>query len=192
MPLLPQPDTLSPGSLQLLYTTGVLEHITSANFLADVVVADVSTIRTEAEAFAALVADLLPNTCFISSWRIADPANVSLYEEAFADPIVGTRTIASGEVPSQSATGALTGKGRPAVGLAQGQTRTTIFLASFDGANWPDNRQALDAGGTDFAPLREFLNTSDVVGADNYGSKATYRNYWCPQINTHYQKTYGL
>jgi len=192
MPLLPQPDTTSPGSLQLLYTVGVLEHITSANFLADVVLTDISAIRTEAEAFAAVVAGLLTNTSFISTWRIADPANVSLYEEAFADPIVGTRSPDTNERVSQAATGSVTGKGRPAVGLAQGQTRTTVFLGSFDSTNWPDNRQALDVGEIDFAPLREFLVDSDIVGADNYGSKATYRNYWCPQINSHYQKTYGL
>lgn len=192
MPLLPQPDTVSPGALQLLYRVGAIDHVTSANFLADVDVSDVGTIRSTAQTFADEVQDLLTNVSQINAWRIVDPSGVSLYEEDFDTPYVGSLVPVADTFNSQSASGSLTGKGTPAVGLAQGQTRTTVFLGIFQPVAWPDARATLTAGDTDWTDLRTFLSDSDVVGADHYGSKATYRNYWCPQINSHYQKAFGL
>jgi hypothetical protein len=176
----------------LIYTTGVLEHVTSANFLADVVFTDLDPIRSQAEVWAGILADILTNTSFISSWRIVDPDGVSLYEEAFPAAISGVRSPGAAEVASQSCSMTLTGKGAPAVGLAQGQTRTVTFLGTFDPVNWADFRHDVDDGVIDFGPLRQFLNENEFIGADHYGTKATYRNYMVPQLNAHYQKTYGL
>jgi len=191
MPALPPPATLSPGALQILYTVGAIEHVTSANFTVDADYTTVSAMRALANTFANHIADLLTSISFCTSWRIVNPAGVSLYEEAFPDPIVGDRTPSGDEKSAQSASGSLTGKGLPEIGFAQGQTRTTVFLGAFDMVMWPDAHEELDAGNIDFGPLRQFLNENDQIGADFYGSKATYRAYWCPQFNAHFQNKYG-
>jgi hypothetical protein len=192
MPLLPQPSTTSPGALQLLYQVGALEHVTSANLVEGVDVGDLVNIRAAAQTFGEILADILTDISFVSGWRIVDPSGVSLYEEAFGTAIVGNRAPDGSEVGAQSVTGTITGKGRPAVGLAQGQTRTVVFLGSFSPENWGDAKEALDAGAVNFGPLRDFLTNNDYIGADQYGTKVTYHPYFLPQINAHYQKKYGL
>lgn len=192
MPLLPQPSTTSPGSLVLLYQVGALEHSVGSNLLAGVGFGDIDLFRDEADVLGNIVADLLTNISFITGWRICDPSGVSLYEEAFGTAKTGERASPSPEVFAQSATASLTGKGRPDIGLAQGQTKFTLFLGAFNPVAWNEARQNLTDGDIDFGPLRDKLNSSDVIGADEYGVKATWRNYWNPQINSYYQKTYGL
>jgi hypothetical protein len=192
MPLLPQPDTLSSGALQLLYRVGAIDHVTSTNMLDSVSFSDIAVWRAEAMAFADEVQSLLTSISVINAWRLVNPAGVSIYEEDFAVPYNGTRSPSTGEVASQSASGSLTGKGTPPIGYAQGQTRVTVFLGSFDTVEWPDAHQVLDAGTIDWNGLRDFLTASVLVGADHYGTKCTFRNYFCPQINSHYQKKYGL
>jgi hypothetical protein len=188
---LPAPSTLSPGKLELLYVSGDLSHKVGTNFGATVDVTDVPTIRTEAEALAAVVAPVVPNTVVINSWRITDPSGVSLYEEAFTSPISGTFTPVEGSFQSESASIALTGKGAPAVGLKQGQTRYEIFPNAYDANLWDAVSQPLStrAGMSD---LQDFLNSSTVTGCDFYGSPAVWRNYYTTQINAHYQKKFGL
>jgi len=192
MPLLPQPDTTSPGALQILYTVGEIDHVTSANFLSGVDLGSLSAIRAEAVEFANRLSELLTNISFITSWRIVDPDGVSLYEESFGSVIPGARGVGGTEVAAQSMSGTLTGKGTPDVGLAQGQTRTVVFLGSFEPEEWIDAKLDLSQSNINFSGLRSFLIDSELVGADHYGVKATYRNYWTPQLNSHYQKKHGL
>lgn len=192
MPLLPQPDTTSPGALNLMYVVGTVEHNTSANFLATADITDVDNVRLEAIAFAEELQDLLTNISSVHGWRITDPAGVSLYEEEFAVAYDGIRAPNANERFAQSASGSLTGKGVPAVGLAQGQTRTTVFLGSFDFTTWTEARHPLTVANINWTNLRQFLGVSDLIGADHYGVKATYRNYWTPQLNAHYQKRFGF
>lgn len=192
MPLLPQPSTTSPGALQLLYLVGAIDHVAASNLVADVDITDIATLRSAAQSLADIIKAEVSNITSINSWRLLDPSGVSLYEEAFDSPRVGTRTPTSDEVSMQSASITLTGKGRPPVGLAQGQTRFVWFPGFFDVVNWPNARAALTAGDIDLTDLRTHLNESDVIGADHYGVKADWRNYFVPQVNAHFQKKYGI
>lgn len=192
MPLLPQPDTASPGALQLLYRVGAVDHVTSANILDDADFSDIAAWRTEAMDFAEAAIIQLTNISTITAWRLVNTTGVSLYEEDFAVPYVGSRGMGPGEFAAESCSISLTGKGTPPIGYEQGQTRTTIFVGTFDPVNWTQAKQVLDAGTVDFGVLRDYLVASTRVGADHYGTKATYRNYMCPQLNAHYQKKYGV
>lgn len=188
---LPAPTTLSPGKLELLYVAGTLPHKVGTNFGSTVDPTDVPTIRTEAIALAAVVKAVLPNTCVINSWRITDPSGVSLYEEAFTTPIIGTFTIPDPAYLSQSSSISLTGKGAPAVGLKAGQIRYELFPNYYDPNNWllPSQPLSTHAG---MAALAAFLNTSTVTGCDFYGSPGQWRNYYTLQMNAHYQKKWGF
>jgi hypothetical protein len=188
---LPAPTTLSPGKLELLYTAGLLPHKVGTNFNETVTITDVSTIRTEAIALAAVVGPCVPSTVVINSWRITNPSGVSLYEEAFATPIVGSYTLPTDAIQSESATFSLTGKGAPDVGLKQGQIRYELFGNYYDPLIWTYPTAAVSTH-TGLAALRTFLNSSTVTGCDFYGSPGVWRNYYTTQINAHYQKKYGI
>jgi hypothetical protein len=188
---LPAPTTLSPGRLELLYVAGAVPHKVGSNFGETVDPSDVATIRTEAVAFAPIVAGVLPNTCVINTWRITDPSGVTLYEENFTTPITGTLTLATDAVQSESASLSATGKGAPAVGLKQGQTRFELFPNYLRTVIWelPQIPASTLIGWT---ALIAHLNTSTVIGCDFYGSPGTWRNYVTSQVNAHYQKKYGI
>lgn len=188
---LPAPTTRSPGKLKLIYTAGALVHEVGTNFNETVDVTDVATIRTEAEALAAVVGPAMPNTCVITSWKITDPTGVTLYEENFTSPITGSKGGLGDDTQSDSSSMALTGKGQPEVGLKQGQTKFTIFPNYYNPNTWNVARQPITVFGP-MGAIRDFLNTSTVTGADFYGSPASWRAYVDLQINAHYQKRYGI
>lgn len=192
MPLLPQPSTVSPGRLVLLYTVGVLQHEIGTNLVAGTDLTGVSAFRTAAQAFRDIIKDQLTSISYVQGWKVTDLAGTTLYEEDFPEIATGVRVPLNEEVASQATTLTLTGKGRPPIGQAQGQTKVVFFPGTFDTLNWRDNRAATDAGAIDMGNLREWLVNEDLVGADHYGVKATWHDYMVIQVNSHYQKKYGL
>jgi hypothetical protein len=189
MPL-PAPTTLSPGKLELLYTSGTVNHKVGTNFGATVDITVVPPIRTEATALANVVKAVVPNTVTITAWRITDHAGVSLYEEAFATPIVGTLTLAGDAIGGESGSVAATGKGAPTVGLAAGQVKFTIFPNHYRTGIWANPRVAASLM-IGWPAVLAFLNTSTLTGCDFYGSPGQWRSNLCLQMNAHYQKLYG-
>lgn len=187
---LPAPTTLSPGKLKLIYTSGSLVHEVGSNFGATVDITNVTSIRTEAGTLADHVKAVVPNTVFITGWKITDPAGVTLYEEVFSPVKTGTLTPPSDAQGSESASVALTGKGAPSVGLKQGQTKFTVFPNFYSVAEYALPKA--NTPGTAWEAIRTQLNTSTLIGCDFYGSPGVWRDYLSLQINAHFQKKYGI
>lgn len=191
MARLPQPSTVSPGKLNLLYTSAGLEHRLGSYLRSDVDLTDIATISTAADDMAQAWKTLLAPAGNIHGWTITNLDGVTLYSAAFTPPIVGTLDLGSGTQPAQSTSFGLGGRGSAEIGVEGGQTRTEIFPGLFNLTAFQDNKIAIGAGGMGSAVL-DFMDTSLVVGADRYGTPASYRPFLTTQINAHYQKRYGV
>lgn len=190
MTQLPQPATISPGKLNLSYVAGALRHNLSSYIIEGVAIDDASAMRTEAEAMANAWATMMGDTCTIESWRITNLDGVTLHEEALTTPVTGLLVLLPSQ-SSQSASFSLTGKGNPAFGLKQGQTRTEVFPGVYNDPVFQEPQFPIGPSGLGHIVLN-YMNLSNVIGADRYGSKAIYRPYLDTQINAHYQKRYGI
>lgn len=186
------PGTRSPGKIVLLYNNGLNDHLIGANFVGEVFPSDISDIRTEAEAFAAVVAHLLLPSGFVNAWRVTDPVGGNLYEESFDPPVEGTTTPDPDLLISQSFSLTSTGKGQaPSFGVKKGNTRTVLFPGYYNPANWGETYIDASSDNYDDA-IVDFLGDSTLIGADFYGQKATYKQLYLVQVNAHWQKNYGI
>jgi hypothetical protein len=143
---------------------------------------------TEATAWLAKLVAVMDSTCTVSGWRVLDPSGVELYSGVFSTGNVGV--WAGGSQASHSGTFDIVGRGSPGGGLAQGNTRCMWFsgqmLTTHVDPSFPTGTSGI------FFDLVNFLNTSTVIGADIYGTKAVFQYKIDLQINAHFQKRYGL
>ncbi len=194
MPL-PEPATRSPGSIKLVYSRnsdGAQRHTAGVRLLAGVSITDVVALRAVAASFGTALRNSLTPALTVLAWRIADPAGVTLYEEAFSPTLQGSRATDGGDLLSESTTHTFIGKASATtIGQAAGSTRTVVYRGSW--------RNDTDANATTPAAfdngdsvMLSYLNGSTVVGADFYGQKAGYRPNVDVQINAHWQRRYGF
>jgi hypothetical protein len=192
MPLT-DPGTRSPGRLVISYQVGTIEHLSGAWIIASLDLdASLSDLRGDASSMASAIMDSCPNTADAHTWSLVDPAGVTLFSENFADLIPGTRTPAEGSFTAQSAMITVTGKGTPpTITTALGVTRTSVFLGFFT-PSFMLNKDYLAVGDGIGWDLLIFLRESDRVGCDRFGQKATYSSRVLLDINSHYEKNYGI
>lgn len=189
MTRLPQPSTTSPGFLQLVYTTNSLPHVVRQRVLSGVDITDPSVMGVEATNWLSkVIATCLPVVTF-QGWKVLNPSGIELYGGTFVTGNVGTKS-ASGALLSDSATEDIVGRGSPAPGLAQGNTRHMIFSGEYPGGV-PGPSFPIPGSGP-FFDLLTFLNTSVIIGADSYGTKAVFLSKVDMQFNAHWQKKYGI
>ncbi len=194
MPL-PEPTTRSPGSIRLVYSRnndGAQRHTSGVRLLAGVSITDLTAMRAEAQLFGAALRNSLTPALTVLAWRLADPAGVTLYEEAFAPTLAGNRATDSGDLLSESTTHTFVGKASAGtIGQAAGSTRTVVYRGSWrnDTDANPTTPAAFDNGDS---VMLSYLNGSTVTGADFYGQKAGYKPNVNVQINAHWQRRYGF
>lgn len=188
MPRLTPPSTTCPGFLELIYSQGAIVHRISQRLLAGVDPTDASLMLSTAGDWAAKLGPCMANTCVIQSYAVLNPARVLLFSGPLTTAVNGSGAH-SAVLASESSTFTLVGRGNPGGGLAQGNTRHEWFPGVI-WTDWPGPQQTSLA--TELANLRTFMNTSTVIGADFWGSKAVFRNVIDQQINAHYQKRYGF
>lgn len=190
MPRLPQPVTRSPGFIGLLYNANGIEHKVGVRILAGVDITSLTAMRAAATELADAFATILPDVSFIHDWILQDPTRVELFREPFSPVKSGTLNYGA-TVASESASLDVPGRGQPAIGLAQGNTRFEFFPGVLVAATW-QNKTYNVSGVPEFVAFNATLTGSTVYWADFYGSKANAGANWNTQVNAHYQKKYGL
>lgn len=192
MPLT-DPGTRSPGRLVLGYQTSGIEHLAGAWLATGLDLdANVDNLRGDASSFGNALMDSCPNTSDAHTWYIVDPDGVTLFSENFAEIIIGTRVPTGTSFTSQSTEITVTGKGTPPVITgALGVTRTSCFIGFFT-PEFMLNKDYLAVGDGIGWDLLQFLRESDRVGCDKFGQKATYSSRILLDINSHYEKVYGI
>lgn len=192
MPLT-DPGTRSSGRLVIGYQVGAIQHLAGTWIVAGLDLdAGLSDLRGDASSMANAMMDSCSNTSGAYTWYLVDPTGVTLFSENFPEVISGTRTPAEGSFTAQSAMITVTGKGTPPeITTALGVTRTSLFLGFFTPSFMLDKDYLAVGDGIGW-DLLIFLRESDRVGCDKFGQKATYSSRILLDINSHYEKNYGI
>lgn len=192
MPLT-DPGTRSPGRLVIGYQSAGLEHLAGAWIIAGLDLdASLSDLRGDATTFAGAIMDSCPNTAYAHTWYIVNASGVTLFSENFPEVIPGVRVPGEGSFTSQSTMITATGKGTPPeITSALGVTRTSVFLSFFT-PSFMLNKDFLAVGDGIGWDLLIFLRENDRVGCDRFGQKATYSSRILLDVNSHYEKNYGI
>lgn len=191
MPL-PEPTTRSPGSLKLVYNNGSEVHTLGARLKVGVSITDTGALLAVAMAFANAAKEAMFSGTVITSWRICDPAGLTLYEATFGSPIPGSRDPSEATYSSASTSHTLVGKATPVVvGERAGSTRTVVYPGGWNAGTDGARRRTL-VEIPSMVALWTFLNASSAVGADFYGQDVDYKPFVDIQLNAHWQQKLGF
>jgi len=185
------PLTRSPGKLALFYTDGVINHRMAVNYINGVDVSDVPACRGDANALAALFADVLDTSQSITAWGILSNEGATLFTEPFSPAIGGGHSIASGMRAYLSSSLTIPGLGVPTSILA-GSGHTLVRWFPLGSYAFAPSTKAINPGtDTELQNFYDNLDTNLRYFADYYGQHANTMGRVDVQFNAAMQRRWG-